>query len=58
MVKGVNDLHMMYHTPMNFFTEKLRIPSSNHARKIVKDTLWVEALLFVWEFRPFLIPFV
>lgn len=39
MVKGVDDLCMMYHTPMNFFTEKLKIPSSNHAHKIVKDTL-------------------
>lgn len=39
MVKGVNDLQMMYHTLMNFFTEKLKIPSSNHAHKIVKDTV-------------------
>lgn len=30
-------------TPMiKFLTEKLKIPSSNHAHKIVKGTLWVE----------------
>lgn len=46
-------------TPMiKFFTEKLKTPSSNHTHKIVKDTLWVEALVFVWAFRPFWASFV
>lgn len=31
-----------------FFIEKLKIQSSNHTHKIIKDTLWLEALASVW----------
>lgn len=38
-------------TPMiKFLIEKLKIQSSNHTHKIIKDTLWLEALASVWAF--------